>query len=118
MTHKVYDKLSQIDLRLNHIGKALGQEQRSLEEALRNQFEEIQNQIQVSGRNQEDKLAVCNRKSLAIVRNLEHLMVQQDRHLPAQVPLSTPVILLDARGRYVPFHLEFIDSAEVRASVH
>lgn len=35
--------------------------------------------------------------------------------VPAQVLLSTPVVLLDARGRCAPFHLEFIDSAEVRA---
>lgn len=35
--------------------------------------------------------------------------------IPAQVQLSTPVVLLDAGGRCAPFHLEFINSAEVCA---
>ena len=35
--------------------------------------------------------------------------------IPAQVPLSNPVVFLDACGRYAPFHLEFVDSAEVCA---
>lgn len=49
---------------------------------------------------------------MAQLRNIE-VMVQLHREIPAQVPLSKPVTLLDARGGYVPFHIEFIDSAEV-----
>lgn len=40
-------------------------------------------------------------------------MLRTNQGMPAQVLLSTPVVLLDARGRCAPFHLEFIDSAEV-----
>lgn len=43
------------------------------------------------------------------------LRVSQD--VPPQVLLSTPVILLDARGQSAPFYLEFIDSAEVSAFI-
>ena len=95
----------------------MGKGQKSLAEALRDQSEGIQNQIQVYGRNQESSLAVRNEQSLAIIRNQKRSMVRRYQPLPAQVPLSRPVILLDACGRYVPFHLEFIDSAEVSASI-
>ena len=44
------------------------------------------------------------------------LMIRVNQEVPAQVLLSKPVILLDARGHYAPFHLEFIDTAEVNAS--
>ena len=44
------------------------------------------------------------------------LTIRVNQEIPAQVLLSKPVILLDARGRYAPFHLEFIDTAEVNAS--
>lgn len=43
-----------------------------------------------------------------------HTILTVDKEIPAQVLLSKPVILLDARGRFFPFHLESIDSAEVR----
>ena len=49
------------------------------------------------------------------LRDIE-LMIRVNQEVPAQVILSKPVILLDARGRYAPFHLEFIDTAEVSAS--
>lgn len=42
-----------------------------------------------------------------------HAVVRVDTEIPAQVLLSKPIILLDARGRYFPFHLELIDSVEV-----
>ena len=45
-------------------------------------------------------------------------MVKVTQAIPAQVLLSTPVILLDALGRRAPFHLEFIDSAEVCAHIN
>ena len=44
------------------------------------------------------------------------LVIRVDQEVPAQVLLSKPVILLDAHGRYAPFHLEFIDTAEVSVS--
>ena len=44
------------------------------------------------------------------------VMIRVNQEVPAQVLLSKPVILLDARGRYARFHLEFIDTAEVSAS--
>ena len=40
-------------------------------------------------------------------------MLRINQAIPAQVLLSAPVVLLDARGRCTPFNLEFIDSAEV-----
>ena len=40
------------------------------------------------------------------------------REIPAQVLLSKPVILLDARGRVCPFFLETINSADVRDPFH
>ena len=45
-------------------------------------------------------------------------MVKVTQAIPAQVLLSAPVILLDALGRRAPFHLEFIDSAEVCAHIN
>ena len=48
------------------------------------------------------------------LRDIE-LMIRVNQEVPAQVLLSKPVILLDARGRYAPFHLEFIDTAEVNS---
>lgn len=41
-------------------------------------------------------------------------IIRMDREIPTQILLSKPAILLDARGRYCPFHLEFVDSADVR----
>ena len=40
-------------------------------------------------------------------------VIKVDKEIPAQVLLSKPAILHDARGRIFPFHLDFIDSAEV-----
>ena len=40
-------------------------------------------------------------------------MARTSQDIPPQVLLSAPVIFLDARGRYAPFHIEFIDSSEV-----
>ena len=39
--------------------------------------------------------------------------VKLNQEIPAQVLFSKPVILLDARGQYMPFHLETVDSYEV-----
>ena len=49
---------------------------------------------------------------MAELRDL-NVMVRMNQEIPAQVLFSKPVVLLDARGRYAPFQLEFIDSAEV-----
>ena len=48
------------------------------------------------------------------LRDIE-LMIRVIQEVPAQVLLSKPVVLLDACGRYTPFHLELIDTAEVNA---
>ena len=48
------------------------------------------------------------------LRDIE-LMIRVNQGVPAQVLLSKPVVLLDACGRYTPFHLELIDTAEVNA---
>lgn len=53
---------------------------------------------------------------LAELRDLTTI-VRTSQAVPAQVLLSTPVVLLDACGRCAPFHLEFIDSSEVRALI-
>ncbi len=53
---------------------------------------------------------------LAELRDIATI-VKVSQTIPAQVLLSKPVVLLDARGRCAPFHLEFIDSAEVCAYV-
>lgn len=78
--------------------------QKSLLEAVRQGVTQnhtiIQNQQQILGQVQELK-TICS--------------VNQE--IPPQVLLSTPVILLDARGRSAPFHLEFIDSAEAFVAV-
>ena len=54
------------------------------------------------------------REMLAELRDIATI-VRVNQAIPAQVPLSTPVILLDARGQCAPFHLEFVNSAEVCA---
>ncbi|MCJ1341108.1 hypothetical protein MMC09_006404 [Bachmanniomyces sp. S44760] len=45
------------------------------------------------------------------------MTVQLQRDLPPQVLLQRPVVLLDACGRFAPFHLEFITSAEALLAV-
>lgn len=42
-----------------------------------------------------------------------HAVIAVNKAIPAQILLSKPIILLDARGRFCPFHIEFIDSFEV-----
>ena len=44
-------------------------------------------------------------------------VIKVDKEIPAQVLHSKPVILHDARGRIFPFHLDFIDSADVSISI-
>jgi hypothetical protein len=44
-------------------------------------------------------------------------MVETQNLIPAQVHLQKPVILNDARGRTLPLHLEFIDSAEAFTAI-
>ncbi|CAF9941097.1 MAG: hypothetical protein ALECFALPRED_008993 [Alectoria fallacina] len=53
---------------------------------------------------------------MAQLRNI-NVIVRVNKEVPAQVLLSKPVVLLDARGRYAPFHLEVIDSAEAFIAV-
>ena len=52
------------------------------------------------------------KKMMSELRNF-NVMVRMNQEIPAQVLFSKPVVLLDARGRYASFQLEFIDSAEV-----
>ena len=59
---------------------------------------------------------IANQQQLMGQLQCIDLMIRVNQEVPAQVLLSKPVILLDARGRYAPFHLEFIDTAEVSAS--
>ena len=49
---------------------------------------------------------------IAQLRNIDG-MLRVNQGIPAQVLLSKPVVLLDARSRLAPFHVEFIDSVEV-----
>jgi hypothetical protein len=44
-------------------------------------------------------------------------MMETQNPIPAQVLLQKPFILNDARGRIMPFHLEFIDSPEALIAV-
>ena len=62
-----------------------------------------------------------------IIRNQQDMLIELRglaetvkvaQAIPAQVLLSTPLILLDALGRRAPFHVEFIDSAEVRSPIN
>lgn len=43
--------------------------------------------------------------------------LQHQQHIPAQVLLQRPVVLLDACGRAAPFHLDFINSKEAFLTV-
>jgi len=38
-----------------------------------------------------------------------------DTHIPAQINRQQPVYMIDAFGKATPFHLEFIQSAEVKS---
>jgi hypothetical protein len=46
------------------------------------------------------------------VLDLQKLITQ----IPGQVEREKPILFWDARGRFAPFHLEFIDSSEVSTS--
>ena len=52
-------------------------------------------------------------ETLTTLREINNIL-RIGQSVPSQVLLSTPVILLDACGRYTSFHLEFVDCAEVR----
>lgn len=45
-------------------------------------------------------------------------VIKADKEIPAQVLLSKPAILHDARGRICHIHLDFINSAEVGTPIH
>ena len=60
---------------------------------------------------------IRNQQDMLVELRELNTMVKVAQAIPAQVLLSAPVILLDALGRRAPFHLEFIDSAEVCAQI-
>ena len=59
----------------------------------------------------QDTLIQNQKEMLATLRDIAS-MARVSQAIPPQVLLSAPVVLLDARGRYAPFHLEFIDFSE------
>ena len=69
--------------------------------------------ISLNGATQFDDIIKTQQQMLAKFDEIL-TVIEMDKEIPAQVLLSKPVILLDARGRSAPFHLEFIDSTEVR----
>ena len=73
-----------------------------------------QNQAIISSQN----VMIQNQRDMLIEFRGLATMVKVTQAIPAQVLLSTPVILLDALGRRAPFHLEFVDSAEVCAHIN
>ena len=70
----------------------------------------LQNLLQ--GVTQNDNMIKSLQKALGEIQALT-TKLRDSQEIPPQVFLSTPVVLLDACGRIAPFHLEFIDSAEV-----
>lgn len=72
-------------------------------------------QILLDGATQSHDITRNQQQMLAKLQDI-HTIIRVDKEIPTQVLLSKPVILLDACGRSAPFHLEFIDSAEVRVS--
>ena len=70
--------------------------------------------------------AALNNQSSTIIETQQQLMaplqdvfvmLKANQEVPPQVLLSEPVVLLDACGRYAPFHIEFIDSFEVYITI-
>ena len=55
---------------------------------------------------------INQQQSMEILR-LGYAAVNAHNEIPPQVLLSKPAILHDARGRLLPFHLDFINSADV-----
>ena len=55
-----------------------------------------------------------------VMENLRtiYAAIKAEKEIPAQVLLSKPAILHDARGRICPIHLDFINSAEVGTPIH
>ena len=54
---------------------------------------------------------------LAKLRDID-IVIRRDKEIPAQVLFSEPVVLLDARGQFLPFHLETVISANVRIHLY
>lgn len=52
----------------------------------------------------------CSASNLQIYQEVRAVRTQ----VPAQVLLQEPVLFWDARGHFAPFHLDFVNSAEVR----
>ena len=69
-------------------------------------------EILLQGVTQNDSIIKSQQQTLGEIQELK-TMFRDSQEIPPQVLLSTPVVLLDACGRIAPFHLEFIDSAEV-----
>lgn len=69
-------------------------------------------QILLQGVTHGDNMIKSQQQTLKELQELK-TMFKNSQEIPPQVLLSTPVVLLDACGRIAPFHLEFIDSAEV-----
>ena len=68
--------------------------------------------ILLQGVTQNDKMIKSQQQILGEIHKLK-IMFRDSQEIPSQVLLSTPIVLLDACGRVAPFHLEFVDSAEV-----
>ena len=71
-------------------------------------------QILLQGIIQNDVIFKSQQQTLSEIQQ-SRAMFRDSQEIPPQVLLSTPVVLLDACGRIAPFHLDFIDSAEVSA---
>ena len=69
-------------------------------------------QTLLQGVTQNDNMIKSLQQALGEIQELT-IMLRDSQEIPPQVLLSSPVVLLDACGRIAPFHLEFIDSAEV-----
>lgn len=61
-------------------------------------------------------LMLQNKELMRSVQELNQMLKVQTA-IPPQVLLQKPVILLDAFGKTVPFHLDFIDSMECFTAV-
>ncbi|KAL2037741.1 hypothetical protein N7G274_009466 [Stereocaulon virgatum] len=55
-------------------------------------------------------------ETLTTLQEINNIL-RTEQFVPSQVLLSTSVVLLDACGRFTPFHLEFADCAEVSIAI-
>ncbi|KAM0801690.1 hypothetical protein BDR22DRAFT_156623 [Usnea florida] len=88
---------------------------------IRTEIESISSRIGALSKCAKSQNGDSKNHMLAIIENQQQLMgqlrdielmIRVNQDVPPQVLLSKPVVLLDACGRYTPFHLELIDTAE------